>query len=124
MSIAVETLVADGSSTPAPLGQPSTHARLRNRVAAVVIVMALVVALLAAIPRLRPVVTELGNMRPFWIATAIGLELASCLGFVLVFGRIFEGVSPYRARRLAWTSMASGALLPAAARAAWPLPAG
>jgi uncharacterized membrane protein YbhN (UPF0104 family) len=43
---------------------------------------------------------------------AVGLELASSISFVIVFRLFFDRVAPRDARALAWTSMASGALLP------------
>jgi uncharacterized membrane protein YbhN (UPF0104 family) len=73
----------------------------------------LVLGLLLAIPPLREVLSTIGQMSPGWIAAAISLELASCAGFVVVFRLFFAPVPPHQARRLAWTEMGSGALLPA-----------
>jgi uncharacterized membrane protein YbhN (UPF0104 family) len=77
-----------------------------------VLLGALVVSLLLAVPGLQPVAHEIGAMSPGWIAAAIALELASCLSFVVLFRRFFDRVPGRDARPLAWTSMASGALLP------------
>lgn len=73
---------------------------------------ALVVTLLLAVPGLRPVLVELRDMRPGWIAAAVALELASSVSFVIVFRLFFDRLGGRDARALAWTSMASGALLP------------
>ncbi|MBK5218380.1 MAG: flippase-like domain-containing protein [Thermoleophilia bacterium] len=73
----------------------------------------LILGLLFAIPPLRQVLRTIGQMSPSWIAAAISLELASCAGFVVIFRLCFAPVPPHQARRLAWTEMASGALLPA-----------
>ena len=51
-------------------------------------------------------------MSPAWLALAIALELASCFSFVVIFRLFFDRVSARDGRPLAWTSMASGALLP------------
>jgi uncharacterized membrane protein YbhN (UPF0104 family) len=72
----------------------------------------LAVSLLVAVPALRPVVREIGEMDLGWIAAAVALELASCISFVVVFRLFFERVAARDARALAWTSMASGVLLP------------
>jgi uncharacterized membrane protein YbhN (UPF0104 family) len=52
------------------------------------------------------------EISPWWIAAAVALELASCVSFVSIFRLFFDRVGPRDARALAWTEMASGALLP------------
>ena len=47
-----------------------------------------------------------------WVALAAGLELASCLSFVVVFRLFFDRLPVPEGRALAWTTMASGALFP------------
>jgi uncharacterized membrane protein YbhN (UPF0104 family) len=69
-------------------------------------------SLLAAVPSLQPVVDQVRDARPGWIAVAAALELASCLGFVVVFRACFDRVPARDARRLAWGSMATSVLLP------------
>jgi uncharacterized membrane protein YbhN (UPF0104 family) len=73
----------------------------------------LIFGLLLAIPPLREVLRAIGRMSPGWIAVAIALELASCASFVVVFRLFFSPLAPRQARRLAWTELASGVLLPA-----------
>ena len=80
--------------------------------ATVALMGALGIALLLAVPGLRPVVGELHRMSPAAIAAAIGLELASCASFVVIFRLSFERIPAREARALAWTEMSSGALLP------------
>ena len=48
-----------------------------------------------------------------WVLVAAGLELASCLSFVVLFRMLFEIDDARDARELAWTSLGAGALLPA-----------
>jgi uncharacterized membrane protein YbhN (UPF0104 family) len=81
-------------------------------VATAALLCVLVVALLVAVPGLRPVLTEIRDMSPGWVLAALALELASSVSFVVIFRLFFERVPPRDARALAWTSMASGALLP------------
>jgi uncharacterized membrane protein YbhN (UPF0104 family) len=84
----------------------------RRRFLTAALLVVLVVALLASVPSLDQVYDRLATMRPGWVALALGLELLSCLAFVAVFRLFFDTVAPAIARRVAWTEMASGALLP------------
>ena len=72
----------------------------------------LAVALLAAVPGLRGVLREIGDIGPGWLALAVALELASSVSFVIVFRLFFDGLEPGDARALAWTTQAAGVLLP------------
>jgi uncharacterized membrane protein YbhN (UPF0104 family) len=72
----------------------------------------LVVSLMLAVPALRPVVREVREMNPWWVTAAMALEVGSCLSFVVVFRLFFDRVAAPDGRALAWTSMASGVLLP------------
>ena len=76
------------------------------------LLVALGVALLAAVPSLRGVLREIGEIGPGWIVAAVALELASAVSFVVVFRLFFDGLDPRDARILAWTAQGSGALLP------------
>src|ERR1700756_3918646 len=96
----------------------TTHTHVADRRAVVrrlltvlLLVMCAVTALLA-VPSLRPVVHELKSMNPVLVTTAVGLELASCLGFVIVFRLFFAELPKPAAREMAWTQMGSGAPLP------------
>ena len=51
-------------------------------------------------------------MSPVWLAAAVGLELASCLSYVVLFRRFFPEAPRPVGRRVAWISMGAGALLP------------
>jgi uncharacterized membrane protein YbhN (UPF0104 family) len=84
----------------------------RRRIASAALLALLIAALLLAVPSLRGVLDQVGDMQPGWVLAAVALEVASCLAFVAVFRLFFESVEPTTARRVAWTEMASGALLP------------
>jgi uncharacterized membrane protein YbhN (UPF0104 family) len=77
-----------------------------------IVIAAVLLSLLLALPPLRHVVDELGHLAPGWLAAAIALELASCASFVVIFRRFFDRVPSRAGRRLAWTEMGSGALVP------------
>jgi uncharacterized membrane protein YbhN (UPF0104 family) len=83
-----------------------------RRAATIVLLGVLLLSLTFAVPALRPVVQEVRDMNGWWIAAAIALELASCISFVALFRLFFDRVAAPDARALAWTSMASGVLLP------------
>jgi uncharacterized membrane protein YbhN (UPF0104 family) len=79
----------------------------------VLFLVAFAVAVLLAVPGLREVVDRLGTVDPSWIVLAVGLELVSCLGFVLAFQHVFHRAPRRFAARLAWSEMAFGAVVPA-----------
>jgi uncharacterized membrane protein YbhN (UPF0104 family) len=58
------------------------------------------------------VLDQVGDMSLTWVAGVVALELASCLGYVFVFRRLFPEPSGPRARQLAWIGMGAGAVLP------------
>jgi uncharacterized membrane protein YbhN (UPF0104 family) len=86
--------------------------RIGKRLATAGLLAALGISVLLAVPGLRPVVREIREISPAWAAGAIALELASCVSFVVLFRLFFDRVPARDGRPLAWTSMASGALLP------------
>lgn len=58
------------------------------------------------------VVDSIGDMNPLWLLGAVGLELGSCLSYVVLFRRFFpEPPRPVR-RQVAWIAMGAGAVLP------------
>jgi len=102
----------DGSAATDTAQVRVARPRLGKRLATAALLGALVVALLLAVPGLKPVADDIRHISPAWLALAIALELASCFSFVVIFRLFFDRVPARDARPLAWTSMASGALLP------------
>ena len=97
------------SANPTPVADRRAVAR---RLLTVLVLAVCAVTVLLAVPDLRPVVHEVRTMNPGLVAAAVGLELASCLGFVVIFRVFFAGLSKPAAREMAWIQMGSGALLP------------
>ena len=94
---------------------PTSVAALRavlRRLLTVLVLAACAVTVLLAVPDLRPVMHEVSTMNPLLVAAAVGLELASCLGFVVIFRLFFAGLPKRAAHEMAWIQMGSGALLP------------
>jgi uncharacterized membrane protein YbhN (UPF0104 family) len=109
--------LASGPGTEGPSGREETPRRLRlpqvgRRVATIGLLAVLGVALLAAVPGLRGVLREIGDIGLGWVALAVALELASSASFVVVFRLFFDSLEARDARALAWTTQASGVLLP------------
>jgi hypothetical protein len=75
-------------------------------------VFVLAAALLASVPGLRGVARRIAHVSVAWLILAVALEVASEVSFVAVFGLFFDRCPRRDARRLAWTELASGALLP------------
>ena len=90
----------------------SRNAQTVSRIVASALLSAAILSLVFAVPPLRRVATHIEHLQMGWVVAAIALELASCLGFVVVFRLFFDGVAPGLARELAWTEEGSGALLP------------
>jgi uncharacterized membrane protein YbhN (UPF0104 family) len=84
----------------------------QRRLGTAALLAVLVAALLLTVPSLRDVVARVGDMQPGWVVAAIALELGSCVAFVAVFRYFFDRVEAPVARRVAWTELASGVLLP------------
>ena len=99
---------------PVEIALPRFDVRLlgRRRFATAALLVVLMVALLLTVPSLGEVFDRFGDMQAGWVAAALVLEVFSCLAFVAVFRFFFDTVAPAVARRIAWTEMASGALLP------------
>jgi uncharacterized membrane protein YbhN (UPF0104 family) len=97
------------------------HSRSRlitRRVWTAALLLTLGGSLLLSVPALRPVLHEVRAIDPLWIVAAVGLELASCVSFVILFRAFFDRLQGRDARPLAWANMASGALLPGGGSAA------
>lgn len=97
---------------PDTRAQRDPRPKFATLVARLLLLIVLVTSLLIAVPGLRPVISTIRHINAGWIAAAIALELASCVSFVVLFRVFFDRLSPRDARALAWTEMASGALLP------------
>ena len=106
------------STIAVPQRQRSTATRsgdghpVVRRLLTTAVLLAVVLALLLAVPALRKVFTDMRSASTGWLVLAVTLELASCASFVVIFRHFFGGLAPRRARQLAWTEMGSGALLP------------
>ena len=98
----------------APQSAPKRREQHPNgrRALELVVSLAVLLAVVFAVPSLGRVRHELNAIAPRWIAAGVALEIASCVSFVIVFRAFFDQLPPSLARRIAWIEMGSGALLP------------
>lgn len=85
---------------------------LRARMITLTLLAIGVLSVLLAVPGLREVLSEIGHLKAPWLILALGLEVASCLSFVVIFRHFFNVLPARLTRGVAWTEMGSGALLP------------
>lgn len=84
---------------------------MRRGLAGLAILSVLVGALITAVPGLRSVAHLIGHADTSWIAIAICLEALSCLGYVLLFGRVFDDVPRGIAARLSLAELAANSVV-------------
>jgi uncharacterized membrane protein YbhN (UPF0104 family) len=96
----------------AELPQRRTPSRrgLRLLGTAIITVVSLGVLLWVASP--RDVIASLGDLNPLWLLAAVGLELLSCLGYVVVFRYFFPEPPRGVSRQVSWIAMGASAVLP------------
>jgi uncharacterized membrane protein YbhN (UPF0104 family) len=83
--------------------------RLRNGLISIVVLLAVLVGLVLAVPGLHGVGDVVADMKPGWVAAAVLLEFASCTGFVVIFLRVFDRLPIVFGARVALSEMAFGA---------------
>ena len=73
-----------------------------------VILIAIVVCLLLAVPGLHGVAHEVSHMKLGWVLAGVGLELLSCGGYVIAFLQVFERAPIRFGARVALSELAFG----------------
>jgi uncharacterized membrane protein YbhN (UPF0104 family) len=94
---------------PQDVSESAQARRLRDGLLSLVIVGALVIGLLLAVPGLHGVGQLVAHMSLGWVAAAVALEILSCLGYVLIFLTVFDRAPIIFGARVALTEMAFGA---------------
>jgi uncharacterized membrane protein YbhN (UPF0104 family) len=92
--------------------RPRKRPWVGRRLGTLVLVLVLAAALLASVPGLRGVAHQISRVSPWWIVLAVALEVASELSFVAMFRLFFDRGPTRELRRLAWSELAFGALIP------------
>lgn len=83
--------------------------RLRHGLISLALLVALVVGLLLGIPGLHGVAHTVTRMNGAWVAVAVGLEILSCLAYVLAFLQVFERAPIRFGARVALSELAFNA---------------
>ena len=92
--------------------ESSQRRRLRSGLVSAAVLSVLLGGLVLAIPGMGVVGHRVGHARWMWVALAGGLELASCLGYVLAFQAIFNDIPARFAALVAAAEQAFGAVVP------------
>ena len=92
--------------------EPRNRRRPRLRALGTAMLGVASVALLLWVAPPAQVVASIGDMSPVWLLAAVGLELGSCLSYVVVFRRFFPEPQRRVSRQVAWIAMGAGAVLP------------
>jgi uncharacterized membrane protein YbhN (UPF0104 family) len=87
-------------------GMSSQSRTLRNSIVSLAVFFAIVVALLLAVPGLHSVLAHLEDANPGWVAAAIGLEVLSCVSFVVLFDLVFGKLGRSLSSRLSLAELA------------------
>jgi uncharacterized membrane protein YbhN (UPF0104 family) len=74
-----------------------------------VILVALVVSLLLAIPGLHGVAHQVADMQVGWLVVAVALEILSCVGYIVAFLQVFDRAPVRFGARVALSELAFGA---------------
>jgi uncharacterized membrane protein YbhN (UPF0104 family) len=86
--------------------------RLRNGIAWTAALLLLLLAIGLAVPDLRGVLARAARAAPGWLVLAVALELASCVGYVVLLRLVLNRAPRREVRWLAWAEMAFGAVVP------------
>jgi uncharacterized membrane protein YbhN (UPF0104 family) len=113
-AIAEEILATADSILGESADQPAGPDRrdVRRRLILLCLSATVVASLLLAVPGLNRALGDIGRMQLGWVALAVALEIASNVSFTVIFRAFFSTVPGPVARRVAWSEVASGALLP------------
>lgn len=100
------------TATTHPARPVRAQPQITRRVVVVLLLSAAIGSLLLAVPPLRAVARQIIQLQAGWVLVAVGLEIGSCVGFVVIFRLFFDQLPAGVARELAWIEEGSGALLP------------
>ncbi len=114
VTAAMTTRELTPASSPTPNREvgPSQRRRLRSGLVSAAVLSLIVGGLALAIPGLGAVGHRVAHARWAWVVLAGGLELASCLGYVLAFQGIFNDIPARFAALVAIAEQAFGAVVP------------
>jgi len=95
-----------GSERDPAVEEAQARRRLRNGLVSLALLVLLATGLLLAVPGLHDVGRVVAHMQGSWLAAGVGLEILSCLGYVLAFLQVFERAPIRFGARVALTELA------------------
>ncbi len=102
-----------GETAPGAVGSAERDAhRLRNGLIWTAILALLLLGIGLAVPDLRGILHRAAHANAGWLLLAVALEIASCLGYVMVVRLVLRRAPVRETRWLAWAEMAFGAVVP------------
>lgn len=104
--------MTEAVSDPGLAIKSGNQQRRRLRVLGTAILSIASVGVLLFVAPPAQVIASIGDMSPAWLLAAVGLELGSCLSYVVVFRRFFPEPPRPVSRQVAWIAMGAGAVLP------------
>lgn len=100
----------DGPVTVRPDREDGDPGRsLWHGLISLIILVALVAGLLLAVPGLHGVAHQVSHMTLGWVLAGVGLEILSCVGYVIAFLQVFERAPIRFGARVALSELAFGA---------------
>jgi uncharacterized membrane protein YbhN (UPF0104 family) len=94
-------------------GLAAQSRRLRNSIISLAVFFAIVAGLLLAVPGLRSAGEKITDAQWGWVAIGIGLEVLSCISYVVLFGLVFGRLSRSLSRRLSLAELAVNSVVSA-----------
>ena len=98
----------DGPGSPGPEADGDPGRSLWHGLISLAILVALVVGLLLAVPGLHGVAHQVSHMKVGWLLVGVGLEILSCVGYVIAFLQVFERAPIRFGARVALSELAFG----------------
>ncbi|HET9104100.1 MAG TPA: lysylphosphatidylglycerol synthase transmembrane domain-containing protein [Solirubrobacteraceae bacterium] len=107
MAAATDQPISGGPDPEPGLREPSRS--LWRGLISLGILVAIVVGLLLAVPGLHGVAEKVSDMSGGWLIVAVGLEILSCVGYILAFLQVFDRAPVRFGARVALSELAFGA---------------
>jgi uncharacterized membrane protein YbhN (UPF0104 family) len=103
--------IAEDQTDATAVAMSAQSRTLRNSIISLAVFFALVTTLLLAVPGLRSAAEHISDANLWWVAVAIGLEVLSCAGYVVLFELVFGSLGRRLASRLSLSELAVNSIV-------------